>query len=148
MRTQLLSFFVSGLLFAAPALAERGVAIKQGLPGCGMQKQIGVNVNFNIKAATLMEAKAKFDEKIGQVETFAKQQGIQKFDLQSMNYNIYASQTDDDGDGVATKSYQLNGSSSYQLDSEESAFKIGEFLEKQKFQVNINANAYRQGNCG
>jgi len=45
------------------------------------------------------------------------------------------------------RGYQLNGNAGYQVDSSDSAFKLGEFLSQQKFQVSVNVNKYQNGVC-
>lgn len=134
---------LSGLALAAPAQAKSIAASPAG-GGCTMKEQASLNISFNMQAKTLAEAKTQYDEKMKQLQNFAKQQELEKFEPQSMNYNIYAQ---NNGYNNMDKSYQLTGNVSYQLDSTAAAFKFAEFLEKEKFTVNLNVNSYRQGNC-
>ena len=128
--------------FSVPAQATK-MTDGRAMPGtgCVMQTNVTLGVNFNFTSASLSEAKAKYDERMLQITNFAKKMEIEKFEPQSMNYNIYSQQNG----GINT--YQLNGSVQYQLKSEEVAFKFAEFLEKEKFNVNVSSNAYRTGNC-
>lgn len=138
MRTSLI--FVAALLAAQPAFATKPVADRQA-SGCVLKETVSVGVNFNMPAQTMTEAKAKFENTMKQIEDYAVSQKLEKLEPQSMNYNIYAQNNGMD------KSYQVSGNVQYQMPSSDMAFKFAEFLEKQKMNVNINANAYRQGNC-
>ena len=137
---------VTASFVALPAQANV-VRLGGQQPNCvgGMQENVTVNVNFNIRADSFADAKQKFDQKIQQVTDFAKQQNIPKFEMQSMNYNINSQMNYENG--AQEQFYQLGGNASYMLDSSDSAFKLGEFLTKQKFQVSINASKYRNNNC-
>ncbi len=139
MRKLLLATILTAFLTQPAHATKVAAGILPG--GCVMVETISLGINFNIMAATLMEAKAKFDEKMQQISNFAKKMEIDKFEPQSMNYNIYSQQNNN------MSSYQLNGSAQYQLKSADVAFKFAEFLEKEKFTVNVNSNSYRQGNC-
>src|SRR5688572_23227702 len=110
---------------------------------CGFQEDVSLSVNFNFPVESFRGAKAKFDEKLKQVEDYAKAQKIDKFELQSMNYNINSQS----GYNGMPDTFQFSGSMSYKLDSFESGVKLGEFLSKQKFQVNLSANSYKNGSC-
>jgi uncharacterized protein YggE len=142
--------FAAGTILATSVPADEALASKriphQGGGGCTMQENVSLSVNFNIRAKSFQEAKKKYEEKMQQLDTFAKQQNIQKFDLQSMNYSINSQQISYD-DGMPEQGYQLSGNASYQLDSADNAFKLGEFLTQQKFQINVNVNKYRNGVC-
>lgn len=135
---QLFFALASLCIISAPATAKSIVANR----GECMQENVSLNINFNIPAESFKQAKAKFDEKMKQVEDFSKQQKLTKFELQSMNYNI----NPQNYNGMQNN-FQLNGNMSYQLDSFDSAVKMGEFLTEQKFQVSLNANSYKNGNC-
>ena len=134
--------FVVATAFSQPAFATK-VADRaaQNTSGCEMKENVSVGINFNMTADSMMEAKAKFDDKMKQIADYAAQQKIEKLDMQSMNYNIYTQNNGTD------KNYQVSGNVQYQMPSSDMAFKFGEFLEKQKMNVNISANSYRHGNC-
>ena len=144
MRNRIL-FFLAASLVASPAFAHP-MFMQNGI-NCvgGMQENVSINVNFNIRAESFADAKKKFEQKIQQVNDFAKQQNIGKFELQSMNYNINAQVTYDGG--MPEPGYQLNGNASYMVDSSDNAMKLGEFLTQQKFQVSMNANRNRNPMC-
>ena len=117
-----------------------------GAPACKMQENVTLSISFNLRLKSFAEAKKKFDDKMAQIVDFAKQQNISKFQLQSMNYNI-SSQPSNSGD-ISEQDYQMNGNVSYLLDSTENAFKLAEFLNQQKIQVNVSVNKYQNGMCG
>lgn len=134
--------FVIATALSQPAFATKVVdRLAQNSSGCEMKENLSVSVNFNMKADSLMEAKAKFDDRMKQVADYAAQQKIENLEVQSMNYNIYSDVNNSE------KTYQINGNVQYQMKSSDMAFKFAEFLEKQKMNVNINSNSYRQGNC-
>lgn len=141
-------FWIVGMTLAAPALAADAAASRPMMrpAPCAMQENVTLSVNFTIRAKSFDEAKKKYEEKMQQVDAFAKQQNIQKFDLQSMNYSVNSQQVNYD-DGMPQPGYQLSGNASYQLDSADNAFKLGEFLTQQKFQISVNVNKYRNGPC-
>lgn len=139
MKKQLVSILLASAVISSPVYGESLAAALK--PGCVMKETVSVNISFNQKTPSFKEAKAKFDEQMKSIEQYAKQQELKKFDKQSMNYNIY-SQMDNN-----SPAYQLSGNVQYQLDNADEAFKFAEFLTAQKFQVNLNSNAYKQGNC-
>src|SRR5690349_14687289 len=130
----------------APAVAPAGAKIMTPGRACPMQENVNLNINFNFKVKSFAEAKTKFEDKIKQVEEFAQQQQVKKFELQSMSYNISSQVTYDNG--MPESGYQMNGNAGYVLDSADAAFKLAEFLTQQKFQVNVSVNKYRNGACG
>lgn len=134
--------FVFAAALSQPAFATKAVdRIAPNNSGCELKETVSVGINFNMTAQTMLEAKAKFDNTMQQISNYAADQKIEKLDPQSMNYNIYAQ-----NNGV-DKNYQVTGNVQYQMTSSDVAFKFADFLEKQKMNVNINSNAYRQGNC-
>jgi hypothetical protein len=76
-----------------------------------------------------------------QVSDYAAQQKIEPLEPQSMSYNVNSRNNNMD------TNYEVSGNVQYQMPSSDMAFKFAEFLEKQKMNVNISANSYRQGNC-
>jgi uncharacterized protein YggE len=133
-------------------MPERSANMKM-LPGMrrmmacpNMQENVTININFNIRASSFTDAKKKYEDKMQQVNDFAKQQNIKKFNLQSMNYSINT-QPNGYGSNDGVSDYQLNGNASYMMDSADNAFKLAEFLNDQKFQVSVNVNKYQNGGC-
>jgi len=147
MKKKLLALMIVSA-FMAPAYANEAVARKVapgGANGCKMQENVTLSINFTIRAKSFAESRTKYEEKMQQVTNFATQQGIKKFQLQSMNYNINSQNVN--YDGMPEPGYQLSGNASYLLDSADSAFKLGEFLGEQKMQVSVNVNKYQNGSC-
>lgn len=126
------------------AMTTPAYATKITAPGmnCALKETVSVGINFNTVAVSMAEAKAKIDEKMSQIRNFASQQKIENLEPQSMNYSINSQNYNN-----AEKTYAVSGNMQYQMPSTEIAFKFADFLEKQKLNVNINSNAYRQGNC-
>lgn len=138
---KLLVVTVAIISVAQPAFATKPVANRVIPAGCEFKENVTVGISFNMNASSMQEAKSKFDETMGRIAQYAADQKIEKLDPQSMNYNIYAQNNGSD------KNYQVTGNVQYQMTSSDVAFKFADFLEKQKMNVNINANSYRQGNC-
>ncbi len=137
------------ILISSNVYAKEAVArIMGGAGNCEMKETVTININFNLKASSLAEAKKMFDDQSAKVAEFAKAQSLSKLDLQSQSYNINTNVRDYDNNGQPMSySYQVSGSSSYKLDNAEAAFKFAEFLAAQKIQVGLNSSSYRQGNC-
>ncbi|MFO0389067.1 MAG: hypothetical protein ACK502_05015 [Alphaproteobacteria bacterium] len=127
--------------FSVPAHATKPVTDREAASGCVMKENVSVGINFNMIATSMAEAKVKYDNSMKQISDYAAELKIEKLEPQSMNYNIYAQ------NNGAEKNYQVSGNVQYQMTSSDMAFKFAEFLEKQKMNVNINSNSYRQGNC-
>lgn len=132
---------------AGPSLADVAKNARMAGVQCsdGMQETVNLSVSFNMKAKSFAEAKTIFDQKMQQLNDYARQQKVGKFELQSMNYNINAQVTYEGG--MPEQGYQLSGSANYNLDSSDAAFKLAEFLTQQKFQVNVGVNKYRNASC-
>ena len=111
--------------------------------GCA-QENATLGVNFNFKAQSFAEAKQKFDDEMKQFDDFAKQQHIEKLIVQNMNYSVNSQQA---YGNMSDGSYQLNGNASYRMESADDAFKLGDFLTKQHFMVNVNVNRNGNGPC-
>jgi len=143
MRIIVLSLLMSSFI-AGPAFANK--MMRGGQMGGCLQETATLGVNFNLKAKSFTDAKEKFDSKIKQMEEFVKQQHVEKFTLQSMNYSVNTQGMNYSGD-MGETTYQLNGNASYQLASADDAFRLGEFLTKQQFTVNVNVNRFGNGPC-
>lgn len=145
MKHMILALLVAiGVIF--PAYACKGCMSASA--ECTLQENVTLSVTYNFKASSFAEAKKMFDDHVAKVQTFAKQQKLKKFSLQNQNYNIYAQPLNYNPDGTPNSfTYQINGSSSYVMDNADAAFTFAEFLTKQKMQVGLNSNSYRQGNC-
>lgn len=141
-------------LLATPAYAEVDIVAPTakslsriiGQQHCG-QENVSLSITFNIKAKSFTDAKAKFDEKMKQIESYAKQQHIESFEPQSLNYNINPQQISYEDGAPVIGGYQLSGNASYKLASADAAFKLGESLATQKIQASINVNQYNNPAC-
>jgi hypothetical protein len=146
MRKQMMIAAVAALLPALAMAGEPGVsalanrAVARGaVPGC-LQENVSVSINFNFKVASPHEAKETFDAHLRDIDTFAKQAGLKKWTLQSMNYSVSAQNS-----GMGEPTYQLSGNASYQTDNADQAFVLMDQLSKQKMYVNVNVNKYNNG---
>jgi hypothetical protein len=136
--------------------AAQAVKSASGLP-CDMMENATISISFNGIETDVSVVKDKFDAKIAEIKQVAKDMELQKFDLQSMNYNI---NTQNYG-GVAmsrmamntlgtsaapSPQYRFNGSVSFQFLPAEKATELMMRLTKKGYQANLNVNAYHNGN--
>lgn len=138
MKTSFTLMSVVVALFVTPALAEKAITVPV-TSKCGFQEQVSIGINFNLTAEGFTQAKQKYDEKMQVIADYAKKQNLQKFELQSMNYNINSNYNG------AMQNYQLNGSVNYQMANADDAIKFAEFLTQQKLNVSVNGNSYKNG---
>ncbi|MEQ1705971.1 MAG: hypothetical protein ABL867_08400 [Rickettsiales bacterium] len=125
-------------LFSTSSFAEKAISMLAA-PKCGFQEQVSISINFNLTAEGFTQAKGKFDEKMVVIADYAKNQKLQKFELQSMNYNINSNYNG------SMQNYQLSGSVNYQMANADDAIKFAEFLTQQKLNVSVNGNSYKNG---
>ena len=137
--------FVPYIAVACILAAPANATILPAGGECVMKENVSISINFNMKAASLTDAKTKVDEKMAQIKAFAAKQKIDNIEPQSMNYNI--SQQNYGNNSDREKEYRVSGNLSYKLDSSDVAFTFAEFLEKEDYRVTLNSNSYRRGNC-
>lgn len=105
---------------------------------CARAKQQVVIISF-IEAKNFGEARSKFDQQLKQVKAFAGKQHVKQFVLNALEYGFNANRIADKDDpapaGVTSAFYRLKAT--YQLASQEDAFKVGEYLASQKINVNV-----------
>lgn len=136
--------------FAAHADERTAIPYMGGDMGIGGQncRMIETNtlvVNFNNIPVTVSKAKAFMDERVAEIETLAKQAGLQKFELNSLNYSVYGNSTGGGcGEMVAPVQYILSGSVGYTLDDVTKAESLIKQIEAKGYQINLNSNAYKQ----
>lgn len=114
----------------------------------GMQQQVGLNISLNAREDSIQAAQNIINKRMAELEALAKQNNVQKFVLNSMNYNI-ATQMQYDGGGQPSRVnyYQFSGNINYQMDNAEAATLMMEKLVAQGVQVSMNVNSHRNGNC-
>ncbi len=122
-----------------PANASRLVS----QDGC-LQETATISVNFDDMETDLNAIKAKFDAKIKGMEAVGKEVGIEKMDMQSMNYNISPQNY---GNSMSLR-YQFSGGASYNILPSDKATELMVALQRKGFSPNLSVNAYRNGgNC-
>lgn len=140
MKNRFISVVMVGLLISDPVFAEKTHSAVV-VPKCGFLEQVSISISFNLNAEGFTQAKEKYDEKMQLIADYAKKQNLQKFELQSMNYNINSNYNG------TMQNYQLNGSFNYQMANIDDAIKFAEFLTQQKLNVSVNGNSYKNGVC-
>ncbi len=137
-----------GATAASPPPTKEARIVKPKPAKCpGMQEQVTLNINFNSRERDIAQAKAAFEKRMADMEAFAKKAGVQKFEMNNMNYNISAQMQSSGMDGMQLMYYQMNGNLSYQLDNADVAAKLMEQLTGQGVQSSMSVNSYRQQPC-
>lgn len=144
------------MLMPMTAQATEGAADRVAIPymggtsgvpaqDCKMVETISLGVNFNNINIEIGKAKSFVDEKMAEIEAFAKEVGIGKFEVQNVSYNVYANNYSG-GCGMpsAPAQYQMNGSFSYTVDDAAKAAELTKKVEAKGYQINLNSSAYRQ----
>jgi hypothetical protein len=126
----------------ARAISTIGVEVSQN---CEMVETSTFGVNFNNISIQIGDAKKYMDARMTEIETAAKDVGLQKFEIQNSSMNVYSNNYSG-GCGAATApaQYQLNGSLSYNVDDIAKASELAKKIETLGYSVNLNSNAYRQ----
>ena len=147
-------FIISILLYLGPgsALAEELVADKraynnQSTPQCPIIENSQVNINFNSQESDLAQIKVIMDDKLKLMETLAKEAGVKKFEMQSMNYNVYAENSGQYGCSSSANSrgiYRLNGNISFNAHPSEKATDLLILLNENGYSGNLNVNKHRR----
>ena len=106
----------------------------------GMQENAQITVTLNETGPDIASLKDKFDAGVKEIEASGKDKGFEKFELQSLSYNINAANFNEPGQ------YQLNGNVSFALAPASKAIEVMTLLTKKGHKTNINVNSYR-GNC-
>lgn len=133
------SLLICTPVFAKVAFAERA-AYSAAVAGC-MTENAQVSINFNGVEADANVVKAKFDSKMAEIEKLLKEAALDKFEMQSMNYNI----SPQNYGGGSSSLFQYNGSFSYTIAPSAKATTLMADLTKKGYQASVNVSAYRNG---
>ena len=113
---------------------------------CEMVETSTFGVNFNNVSIAIGESKKYMDDRMAEIETAARDVGLQKFEIQNSSMNVYSNNYNS-GCGAtptAPAQYMLNGSLSYNVDDIAKASELAKKIEALGYSVNLNSNAYRQ----
>jgi uncharacterized protein YggE len=130
---------------ATDSRVRMGVATMPENP-CPMTENSSININFNSQRTGLSQVKNMMNDKIKEVEALAKEAGVDKFELQSMNYSIYTNTPggyDCANDENSCNVYQLNGSMSFTILPSEKGADLMILLQKKGYTAGLNVNMYR-----
>jgi hypothetical protein len=140
---------IVGWLVASPVYAYPMSSL--GMPGAtpsggGCNATLVMNITLRGKSAA--DVQEQFDTRMMKLAEFIKQQKMNRFSLQSMNYNINT-QPSSYGYGYAYQEpgAQLTSNATYMVESPETAFRLAEFLTQLQFIVNVNANHVSNAPC-
>lgn len=134
-----LAFSTSPVL-AKVAFAERVASYVSPVSSGCMTENAQINVNFNGVESDPALVKGKFDAKMAEIEKALKDAGLDKVEMQSMNYNINPQNY-----GSASTVVQYNGNISYTVAPSGKATSVMADLIKKGFQASVNVSAYRNG---
>lgn len=143
MRKYLVLALAGTVIAAVPAHAEKVARLTNANMSCGMQENAQVSINFNGTMSDVAAIKQKFEARMQEVKAAAKELNLDKFELQSMNYNINPQY------GNMSSEFQYNGNASYTVLPASKAADLMQALIKKGFQASLNVNSYRNnnGNC-
>lgn len=129
------------LLFACFASAQAQDMVSEA--GCTMQETASLSTNWNGVSETVKAVRGMFDGRMKQIQEYGKKAGIEKLELQSQSYNIYAQNT-----GMSSGSgFQYNGNASFMVKPADKAADLLELLTKNGIQSSLNVNMYKSGSC-
>lgn len=138
---------VATVFCSSLALAERVAVAKSAVgyyggasSGC-MTENAQISISFNGVETDVALVKTKFDGKMVELEKLLKEAGLEKFEMQSMNYNI----SPQNYGGGMNSMFQYNGSLSYTVLPSDKATSLMAELTKKGFQTSVNVSAYRNG---
>jgi uncharacterized protein YggE len=109
---------------------------------CDLKGTATVNITFNGSESDVSAIKAKFDSKIEEANSLAKEIKMDKPMLQSMNYNINPQY-----DNGSMDSFQFNGNATFRITPLEKASDYMSMLVKKGFHASLNVNSYRNAMC-
>lgn len=106
-----------------------------------------INVNFNMQQIDISKVNDIINNTINNIEELAKKTGLEKFAMQSMNYNLYANANNayvlsEDGNNMVA--YQLNGNISFIALPSDKATELMVALNKKGYRGSLSVNKYRQ----
>ncbi|MBK9585029.1 MAG: hypothetical protein KA099_04415 [Alphaproteobacteria bacterium] len=115
---------------------------------CKLVETVQFGVNFNNINVDPKTAKTYMDEKIAELRALAADLGIEKLEIQNLNYSVYNNNYNYGGCGAApapaTPVVQLNGNVSFIVEDSAKGTALMEKAGEKGYNVNFNLNAYRQ----
>ena len=132
---------------AKEAIADSRIAYDTPAAPCPMTDNSQVSINFNSQETDLTQVKTIMNNRLKEIEALAKEAGVDKFEMQSMSYNIY--ENNPSGCNCATEAgkhsmYQLSGSMSFNVLPSEKAADLMVLLNKKGYTSGLNVSMYRQ----
>ncbi len=134
------SLLICSPVFAKVAMAERAAASYVGVTAGCMTENAQVSINFNGVESDANMVKTRFDGKMAEIEKIFKEAALEKFEMQSMSYNISPQ-----GYGNASSMFQYSGNSSYMIVPSAKATALMADLTKKGYQANVSVSVYRNG---
>ena len=138
---------IIALFFTGNVIAESRVANKSQPAACPMTEQTQVNINFNSEETDLKQVKSMMDNRLKEVEEIAMAMGIEKVEMQSMNYNLHTNNSGGYNCGGVSNTdrvYRLNGSISFNIHPSDKVIDLLAELNAKGYNGGLNVNKYRR----
>ncbi len=134
-------------VFAEEVVADSRLNLNPQTASCPMTENSQINVSFNSQETDLSKIKSQMESRLKSIEALAKQAGVDQFEMQSMNYNIYANSSGGyncaAGETAGNNVYQLNGNISFNVQPSGKATDLMVLLDKNGYVSGLNVNMYR-----
>ena len=112
--------------------------------GCTTTETTSVSISFNSIEKDVQVASSLIEKKTAEVKELAKQVGVEKADIASVNYNMNPYNNGYPSEEVT---WQVSGSMSVNVTPPSKAKDFLLLLTKNKYQPSLSVSAYRSGNC-
>ncbi len=126
-----------------PAKAIEAMLVRTDMSQCEMNKNMTLGINFNNVFVTAEESGAYVQTKITEIETIAKENGVEKILIQNMNYNINSVHGSYNQPKVEGQ-FRLHGNINFQLQGDKEPVNLLKALDEKGYNVNFRVNANRQ----
>lgn len=116
---------------------------------------MAITTSYTIMGDSYLDTKKEFDGRMGRIHQFAASQSMKKFQVESLSFTInhqragmpYRSYPHQPASAEATKKYRLQGKAEFHVDSSENAFKLGQYLTQEKFEVTVSNKPVPDPSC-
>ena len=111
---------------------------------CDLKKNITLNINLGNTFIPADEVGTYITSRIAEVETLAKDAGVEKIFVQNMNYNVNSYKNNNYNQPPVNGQFRLNGSINFQIQGEKEPTSLLKALDEKGYNVNFRVNANRQ----
>jgi len=111
-------------------------------PNCQTTETCSISISFSSIEKDVNTATTLMDTKTKEIEALVKQAGIEKFDMQSVNYSLSPYNS-----GYGNSQWQFSGSVSINVTPSDKGKDLLVLLTNKGYQGSLNVSAYRNGTC-